>query len=236
MRNNETGLFSQRAVQGHAFRGLCSHRKQLPGQRMHSGVHACTRPWPSAASAQAFSGLHEEGSASLPLARLRRLMPILARHLPVGEARQQLGIFVSELEAHGSASSVEYPDFFELVQLLASSTRPTSTMGQAVRGLRVMDSSIVTTLSPLQLRRVSRIAFRMSQAGHVGSSVNLLLRVLFVSASRVDIESLFNLLDRNKSHTLNLDEFRSLIHIVGEQVKRMHAWGGACMVGEQVKR
>ena len=124
------------------------------------------------------------------------------------------------------ALAVEYSDFCELVGALAESSKPRGPLGQALNGLRLVDSSIMATLSPMQLQRASRIAYRMQQRGYTSASVNLLLRILYVSASREELQSCFHLLDQSRTGTLLKDEFKELLFIAGESVStaNIHKW------------
>jgi Ca2+-binding EF-hand superfamily protein len=58
----------------------------------------------------------------------------------------------------------------------------------------------------------------VSNAGYSPPSINLLLRVLFVSTSRADVAALFDLLDGNRSGALDVDEFRNVVYLTGEQL------------------
>ena len=122
--------------------------------------------------------------------------------------------------------AVEYSDFCELVGALAESSRPRGPLGQALNGLRLVDSSIMATLSPMQLQRAARIAYRMQQRGYTSPSVNLLLRILYVSASRDELQRCFHLLNQSRTGTLLKDEFKELLFIAGESVSNanIHKW------------
>ena len=47
---------------------------------------------------EAFQALDYDAHGALPLPRIRRLLPLLSRHLPTGEARLQLSTVLAQLE------------------------------------------------------------------------------------------------------------------------------------------
>ena len=145
-----------------------------------------------------------------------------ASHLPAEVSKVRLP---TALAAVDEAEFVEFPAFTEAFRAISVASDGSGDSGapvgvaEALSGLGNLERGLTAALSPLQMRRVGRIAWRMRQQGYEPAAVNTVVRVLFVSSSKKDMERAFALLDKDKSGSLRLDEFRTLLYVCGEAVK-----------------
>ena len=157
-----------------------------------------------------------------PPPKVRRLLAIVASHLPAEVSKVRLP---TALAAVDEAEFVEFPAFTEAFRAISVASDGSGDSGapvgvaEALSGLGNLERGLTAALSPLQMRRVGRIAWRMRQQGYEPAAVNTVVRVLFVSSSKKDMERAFALLDKDKSGSLRLDEFRTLLYVCGEAVK-----------------
>ena len=169
------------------------------------------------ASRDAFLALDFKRAGAVPMARVRRLLPALSRHLRPEDAQARIAASLADVsDTHGLEQS-------DLSQLLASlrigaDGAARSVVGDALTGLASVDAATASSLSPLQLQRVGRIARRMRDDGYAPAAINTVIRVLFISSSRNDIERAFALLDKEHVGSLHADQFRQLLHVAGEHL------------------
>ena len=74
-------------------------------------------------------------------------------------------------------------------------------------------------LSPTEMRRVGRIAHRMATEGYEPPAISVVVRVLFVSSSKVELRNCFELLDEDGSGALQLSEVKQLLFVCGENLQ-----------------
>ena len=165
------------------------------------------------------------------MARIRRLLPSLMRHLPLAEAETRVATALTEVS---DELGLELLDFSQLILALSvAGDRGTSGgIGDALVALSSVDSSFMGSgaLSPLQLQRMGRITRRMQDDGYPPGAVNAVLRTLFVSSSRADLDAAFAALDRDHAGSLDAAHFRQLLHVAGERLPEdaeIDAWFAA---------
>lgn len=152
----------------------------------------------------------------VPMARVRRLLPTLSRHLPPSDAEARIASALSDV------SDVHGLELADLMQLLASLRPPDAVgeqggvLGDSLAGLASIEADTASRLPPLQLQRVGRIARRMQADGYPPQAINTVVRVLFVSTSRADLERAFTLLDKERTGSLHAGQFRQLLYVAGE--------------------
>ena len=142
----------------------------------------------------AFQSLDLKGSGTLPMARVRRILPALSRHLKPDDAHNRIAVSLADVS---DVQGLEHPDFAQLLSSLSPGQPGDSAkgvLGDALTGLASVEAATASHLSPLQLQRVGRIARRMQQDGYPPQAINVVIRILFISSSRQDLERAFGLL------------------------------------------
>ena len=187
----------------------------------HEGGIAFARalflPYDPSAAREAFPHLDLKRSGTIPMARVRRLLPALSRHLPPSDAQTRIASALADV------TDVNGLELSGLTQLLASLRPPDAAgasaggvLGDSLAGLACIDAATASRLPPLQLQRVGRIARRMQADGYPLAAITTVVRVLFISSSRGDLERAFALLDRERAGSLHAGHFRQLLYVAGE--------------------
>ena len=114
---------------------------------------------------------------------------------------------------------LELVDIGEMLCELSRSDEGGGLMGESLAGLRLVDSAVTSKLSPMQMRRVGRIAHRMAREGYEPPAISLLVRVLFVSSSKLELRRCFDLLDADHSGGMHVDEFKQVLFVCGEHLQ-----------------
>ena len=182
------------------------------------------------ATREAFSSLDLKRSGVVPMARLRWILPSLVRHLPAKQAEARLAAALAETS---DARGLELADFAQLLATLSVATEGgEGVVADALTGLSAsLDGAVGESvgglpnmggLSPLQLQRVGRIARRMQHEDYSPTAIHAVIRCLFISASRSDLERAFHLLDREHVGSLDAAQLRVLLTVAGEKTSAQH--------------
>lgn len=183
------------------------------------------------AAREAFSSLDLKRSGVVPMARLRWILPSLVRHLPAKQAEARLAAALAETS---DARGLELADFAQLLASLSVATEGSEgVVAEALTGLSASLDGAVSEgvgglpnmgglptmggLSPLQLQRVGRIARRMQHEDYPPTAIHAVIRCLFISASKSDLERAFHLLDREHVGSLDAAQLRVLLTVAGEK-------------------
>ena len=168
---------------------------------------------------EAFVALDLKRRGALPMARIRRLLPSLSRHLPRDEAEARIAAALSDSD---EVRGIELSEFVQLLASLSASATDGGSggglFGDSLTGLVSIDTHTASRLSPLQLQRVGRIARRMRLDGYAPQAINTVVRVLFISSARADLERAFALLDKDRTGSLHAEQFRQLLFVAGERL------------------